>query len=72
MLKTVLTSTSVLAMPNFNVPFLVETDDCDVSGVAVLMQQGQPIAYLIKGMSIKHQSLLVYDKNLALVMVVTK
>lgn len=60
-------------MSNFALPFVVETDACDVGIGVMLMQQVQPIAYLSKGLSIKHQSLSVYDKELlALVMVVTR
>lgn len=60
-------------MSNFALPFVVETDACDVGIGVMLMQQVQHIAYLSKGLLIKHQSLSVYDKELlALVMVVTR
>lgn len=48
-------------------------DACDVGIEAVLMQNGKPIAYLNKGLSVRHQSLSVYDRELlALVLAVTK
>nr|XP_009799169.1 PREDICTED: uncharacterized protein LOC104245276 [Nicotiana sylvestris] len=54
-------------------PFRVETNACNVGIGAVLMQQGQPIAYLSKGLATQHQSLSIYDKELlALVMAVNK
>lgn len=68
-----LTTAPILALPDFNSLFIVETDACDVGIGAVIMQSGQPIAYLSKGLSIQHQAMSVYDKELlALVMTVTK
>jgi hypothetical protein len=44
-LKTKMTTTLVLALPNFALPFTLETDaSCSGIGV-VLMQQGQPITF---------------------------
>lgn len=72
-LKKALTTTPLLAMPDFSIPFIVEADAYDVGIGAVLMHKGKPIAYLSKGLSVKHQSLSVYDKELlALVLAVTK
>jgi hypothetical protein len=40
-----MSTTHVLALPNFSLPFILETDaSCSYLG-AVLMQQGKPIAY---------------------------
>ncbi|XP_070036375.1 uncharacterized mitochondrial protein AtMg00860-like [Nicotiana tomentosiformis] len=47
-LKNALTSAPVLALPDFNLPFAVETDACDMGIGVVIMQKGQPIAYLSK------------------------
>ncbi|WVZ49037.1 LOW QUALITY PROTEIN: hypothetical protein U9M48_000419 [Paspalum notatum var. saurae] len=58
-LKSALTSTPMLALPNFQLPFTVETDACGESIGAVLMQQGQPIAFLSKGLSDKHKALFM-------------
>ncbi|XP_070008781.1 putative mitochondrial protein AtMg00860 [Nicotiana tabacum] len=62
-LKRVLTSALVLALPNFDNPFIVETDACDMVLGVVLMLQGQPIAYLSKALSVKHLSSLYMTRN---------
>lgn len=63
----------MLALPDFSLPFVVETYACDVGIRVVLIQHGQPIAYLSKLLSLQHQALSVYDKELlALVLAVTK
>lgn len=63
----------MLALPDFSLVFTVETDACDVGIGVVIMQKGQPIEYLSKGLSQQHQTMSVYDKEfLALVMAVTR
>lgn len=47
-LKIALTSALVLVLPDFSLPFVIETDACNVVIGVVLMQKGQPIAYLSK------------------------
>jgi len=51
----------------------VETDAC-VEGIgAVLMQKGQPIAYLSKALGAKHGGLSIYEKEfLGLIMPIEK
>ena len=72
-LKAVLAQTPVLALPNFSLPFTVETDASGTGMGAVLMQNGHPIAYLSKTFSDKHLSLSTYEKEmLTLVLAVTK
>jgi len=49
-LKTAMTNTPVLALLDFKIQFIVETDAC-VKGIGVvLMQKGQPVAYLSKAL----------------------
>jgi len=72
-LKSVLTQTPVLALPNFDIPFVVETDACATGVGAVLMQQDKPIAFLSKALGPVHQNLSIYEKEfLALIMAVEK
>nr|GEW78220.1 retrotransposon protein, putative, unclassified [Tanacetum cinerariifolium] len=59
--------------PDFTLPFTMETGACNVGARAVLMQQGQPIAFLSKGLSKKNQMLSTYEKELlAVVMAINK
>ena len=72
-LKQAMSSTPVLALPNFQEVFEVETDAFDVGIGAVLMQKGQPIAFLSKALGETHKHLSIYEKEfLALIMVVDK
>jgi hypothetical protein len=62
-LKKVMMSTPVLALPNFDESFVVETDACEDGIGAVLMQKNRPIAYLSKALSVKNRGLSIYDKE---------
>jgi hypothetical protein len=50
LLKLALVSAPVIALPNFNEPFVVETDASDYGIGAVLQQQGHPLAYVSKAL----------------------
>ena len=72
-LKRAMTTALVLKMPNFDLPFVIETDAYGVGIRAVLMQQGHPIAFLSKALSPQNLGMSVYEKELmALVLAVTK
>ena len=72
-LKRAMTTAPVLSMPDFEIPFVIETDACGVGIGAVLMQHGHPIAFLSKALSSQNLGLSVYEKELfALVLAVTK
>nr|GFB66061.1 hypothetical protein [Tanacetum cinerariifolium] len=62
-LKQAMTQASVLALPNFQKTFVVDTDASGLRIGAILQQEGQPIAYLSKTLSPKHQSLSTYEKE---------
>jgi hypothetical protein len=68
LLKQALMTTPVLALPNFNLPFTVETDACDTGIGAVLVQQGHPVAYLSKALGQQNSKLSIYEKEFLAVM----
>jgi len=72
-LKEAMTTTLVLALPNFTKPFVVEVDASGRGIGAVLMQDSHPLAYMSKALSSKHQALSTYEKEfMAVVLVVEK
>ena len=72
-LKQAMTTTPVLALPNFAQPFTVETDACEDGIGAVLLQNAQPIAFLSKALGPTHKAMSIYEKEfLALIMVVER
>ena len=67
------TTAPVLSMPNFELPFVIETEACGAGIGAMSMQHGHRIAFLSKALSTQNLGLSMYEKELfALVMVVTK
>ena len=73
LLKTALTKAPVLAIPDFEKQFVLETDASDVGFGAVLMQEGHPIAYLSKPVCAKNQAMSTYEKEcMAIIMAVDK
>ncbi|PKA66820.1 putative mitochondrial protein [Apostasia shenzhenica] len=72
-LKQLMSSPPVLSLPNFDQPFVIETDASGIGIGAVLMQGGHPIAFFSKGLSLTHQKLPVYEREmLAMVAAVQK
>nr|GEU62439.1 hypothetical protein [Tanacetum cinerariifolium] len=61
-LKVAMSQAPVLALPDFNNPFTVETDVSGMGIGAVLQQGGHPIAYLSKYLFSKHQALSTYQR----------
>lgn len=70
-LKSALSAAPVLALPDFSVPFEVETDASGSGIGAVLQQHGHPLAYISKALGPRNQGLFVYEKEyLAILMAV--
>jgi hypothetical protein len=54
-LKKAMVNTPVLALPDFDRPFAIETDACDTGIGAVLVQDNHPIAYFSKALGVRNQ-----------------
>nr|GEV66479.1 hypothetical protein [Tanacetum cinerariifolium] len=67
-LKKAMMEAPVLALPNFDQEFVVETDASGIGIGAVLCQNGHQIAYFCKTLAPKHQSLSTYEKEFLAVM----
>lgn len=63
-LKTAMTQPPVLALPNFDLPFVVETDASGYGIGAVLLQNGRPLAYFSKLLGVRAQMKSIYEKEL--------
>lgn len=72
-LKRAMTTTPILALPNFSEPFIVERDASGSGISAMLMQHHRPIAYMSKVLCPRNQGLSIYEREfLALLMAVQK
>ncbi|XP_044326440.1 uncharacterized protein [Triticum aestivum] len=72
-LKIAMTTTPVLALPDFDKPFSIETDACDTGVGAVLVQEGHPVAFFSKALDVRNQKLSTYEKEfLAVMMAIDK
>ena len=63
-LKKAMTTTPILAMPNFNDTFIVETDASGNGIGAVLQQQGKPIAFMSRALGVSKCSWSTYAKEM--------
>lgn len=71
LLKEVLSSTPMLALPNFAQHFTIETDASGVGVGAVLLQDNNPLVYVSKPLGMKTMGLWAYEKEyLAILLVV--
>lgn len=62
-LKQALTAAPILALPDFQKQFVVETDTSATGIGAVLMQANHPVAYLSKALAPKNMGLSAYEKE---------
>ena len=71
-LKQAMVTAPLLALPDFNALFVVEADARSVGIGVVLSQQGRPLAFFSKALSVKHQSLSVYEKEMLAILLAVK
>ncbi|KAL1540610.1 hypothetical protein AAHA92_24938 [Salvia divinorum] len=71
-LKLLMTFTPVLALPNFEEEFVIETDVSGYGLGAVLMQQHRPLAYLSRGQSDKQHNRSTYEKKMLAILEVIR
>jgi hypothetical protein len=62
-LKSIMTTTPVLALPDYKQPFILEVDTCGYGVGGVLMQGHKPIAFMSKAIGPKAAALSTYDKE---------
>jgi hypothetical protein len=62
-LKSAMISTPVLALPNFNEEFVIETDASDRGIGTMLSQNGHPIAFYNKALGVNNSKLSTYEKE---------
>ena len=68
-LKSFLSTAPVLALPDFAVPFAIETDACDSGVGAVLIQRGYPLAFISKALGPRTRGLSTYEKEYLAILV---
>jgi hypothetical protein len=61
-IKEALCSASVLALPDFSKPFIVEANASDTSIGVVLMQEGKPLSFLSKSLGKKVAEMSTHEK----------
>lgn len=71
-IKTTMTFAHVLALPDYNQAFVLETDASGVGIGAVLMQNGRLVAFLSKVLTPRHQALSTYEKELLAIVMATQ
>jgi hypothetical protein len=62
-LKQSMSSAPVLSIPDFTLPFAIETDASNNGIGAVLLQQGHPLAFISKPLGPRTQGLSTYEKE---------
>ena len=68
-LKKATSEVLVLGLPDFNKPFVVETNACDSGIGAVLSHKGRPLAFLSRALSSRHEGLSIYEKEFLAVLI---
>jgi len=62
-LQQALSSAPIFALPDFSVPFCIESDASGVGIGEVLLQKGHPLAYISKALGPRSRGLSTYEKE---------
>lgn len=68
-LKTALTTTPTLAMPDFSIPFVIQTDASGEGIGAVLSQNDRPIAFMSRTLGVSKQSWSTYAREMLAIVI---
>lgn len=68
-LKTTLTTTPTLAMPDFSIPFVIQTDASGEGIGAVLSQNDRPIAFMSRTLGVSKQSWSTYAREMLAIVI---
>lgn len=68
-LKRAMTTTPTLALPDFNVPFIIQTDASGDGIGAVLSQNGRPIAYMSRSLGVAKRNWSTYAREMLAIVV---
>jgi len=67
--QSALISAPVLALPDFSLPFQIQTDASDRGVGTVLLQQGHPLAFVSKALGPRTRGLSAYEKEYLAILV---
>ena len=68
-LQAALSSAPCLPLPDFSLPFHIETDTCATGIGVVLLQNGHPLAYISKALGPWSRGLSTYEKEYLAILV---
>lgn len=70
-LKSAMTTTPTLALPNFEEQFVIETDASGDGIGVVLSQKGRPLAFMSRSLGVAKQSWSTYAREMLAIVVVS-
>ena len=71
-LKTVMTTTPTLALPDFTAPFVIQTDASGEGIGAILTQEGKPIAFMSRSLGVAKQNWSTYAREMLAIVVAVR
>ena len=69
LLKEAMMTTPTLAMPNFDAPFIIQTDASGDGIGAVLTQDGKPLAFMSRSLGVAKQSWSTYAREMLAIVI---